>query len=204
MKFLPREEKFFHYFDQQVDVINQAVRLLQSACDTGSPSLHETAKQITDLEHKGDAILHEIYEKLHQTFITPIDPEDIHALGSLLDDVLDHIEDASHRMAAYDIPEITPELRGLVNLIGDCGSSLTRAFTALGNQKSVQADCIELNRLEGQADQLERSAVAELFRSEKDPIRLLKYKEIYEALELATDACEDIAIQLQSVAVKNS
>ncbi len=204
MKFLPREEKFFTYFDQQVEVINQAAQILQSACDNGSPSLTEAAQRISDLEHQGDSILHEIYEKLHQTFITPIDPEDIHALGSLLDDVVDHLEDASHRMAAYEIPEITQELKDLVRIIANGGITLRRAFTALGNQKSVQEDCIELKRLEGEADHLERRAVSELFRSEKDPIRLLKYKEIYEALELATDACEHIAIQLQAVAVKNS
>lgn len=204
MKFLPREEKFFTFFDQQVEVVNQAAQLLLSACEKGSPSLDETAKRISDLEHQGDSILHEIYEKLHQTFITPIDPEDIHALGSLLDDVLDHIEDASHRMAAYDIPEITQELKDLVRLIADGGVILQRAFTALGKQQSVQEDCIELKRLEGEADHLERRAVAALFRSERDPIRVLKYKEIYEALELATDACEHIAIQLQAVAVKNS
>lgn len=204
MKFLPREEKFFGYFNQQVGIINQAVKLLVSSCESGTPAIGEAANRITELEHQGDTVLHEIYDRLNQTFITPIDPEDIHALAALLDDVLDYIEDASHRMAAYEIPEMTPELRGLVRLISDCVASLAHAFIALEKQESVLKDCIEINRLEEQADQLERQAVADLFHTEKDPIRLLKYKEIYEVLELATDACEDVADHLQTVVVKNS
>lgn len=204
MKFLPREEKFFGYFNQQVGIIDQAVKLLQASCDSGTPGINEAADRITNLEHQADTILHEIYDRLNQTFITPIDPEDIHALAALLDDVMDYIEDASHRMAAYEIPEITPQLRELVHLIGACVSSLAHAFTALEKQESVLKDCIEINRLEEKADQLERRAVADLFKQEKDPIRLLKYKEIYEVLELATDACEDVADHLQSVLVKNS
>lgn len=204
MRFLPREEKFFHFFLQQAAIIRDAAKLLQSSCHTGQPSLQATAEQIATLEANADLILHDIFEKLNATFITPIDPEDIHALASFLDDVMDHIEDGAHRMNAYQVDEITPELKELVDLIAQCTESLEKAFQSLEEGKSVMAHCIEINRAEGAADVVERRAVANLFRNEKDPIRLLKYKEIYEIFELATDACEDVADHLQNVVVKNS
>lgn len=204
MRFLPREEKFFHYFSQQADIIGEAIGLLGRSCRTGIPPAHEAAMKITDLEHRGDKVLHEIFDKLNETFITPLDPEDIHALASLLDDVLDYIEDAAHRIDAYEVDEITPPLRDLLHLIEQCADHLKLAFAAMGKGEKILAHCIEINRLEESADKLERTAVASLFQTEKDPIRLLKYKEIYEMLELATDACEDVADHLQNVVVKNS
>lgn len=205
MRFLPREEKFFHYFSQQAGIIEDAAVLLLNACKPdGQVNLHEAADRITDLEHKGDKVLHEILQKLGETFITPLDPEDIHALASLLDNVLDYIEDGAHRMDAYELDTITPTLMDLLRLIVECTRHIKMAFQTLEKGDAILAHCIEINRLEEQADSVERSGVAELFHTEKDPIRLLKYKEIYEILELATDACEDVADHLQNVVVKNS
>lgn len=204
MRFLPREEKFFHYFRQQVAVIREAVSALQTAFHQPSPDFGAVAEKLAELEHKGDTVLHDVFDKLNQTFITPIDPEDIQALASLLDEVLDYIEDAGFRIAAFEIPEITPELQELVRVLADCGAAMDQAIDALEHQRPLIQHCIEINRLESEADQLERRAVSALFRNEKDPIRLLKYKEIYETLERATDACEDVADRLQNVVVKNS
>jgi len=204
MRFLPREEKFFHYFTQQAGIIFDAAVLLSDACEKGKPDFHEAAKKITELEHKGDKVLHEIFQRLGETFITPLDPEDIHALASLLDNILDYIEDGAHRMDAYDLDAITQPLRDLLRLIVECARHIKTAFEALEKGEAILDHCIEINRLEEEADGVERGGVAELFHTEKDPIRLLKYKEIYEILELATDACEDVADHLQNVVVKNS
>jgi predicted phosphate transport protein (TIGR00153 family) len=204
MRFLPREEKFFHYFNQQVSLILTAAQTLRHGLDAGLPALPDTEAKVTDLETQADAVIHEIFLKLGETFITPIDPEDIQSLASHLDDVIDYIEDATHRMNSYRIDQITPTLRDLVKLVEECVMSLQRAFLALEKQESVLVHCIEVNRLEEAADRVVRGAVSALFENEKDPIRLMKYKEVYETLEAATDACEDVADRLQNVVVKNS
>ena len=204
MRFLPREEKFYALFNKQVDLITQASRLLLDGVRAGNSKLAETANQIVALEHAGDEIIHEIFTRLNQTFITPLDPEDIHNLSSRLDDVLDGIEDAAHRMVAYRLESIPARMIVLSEIIHTCCQTLAKAFLALEKNEQVMADCIEVNRLENEADNLVRSAVAELFATEKDAIALIKQKEIYDFLEATTDSCEDVADVLQNVVVKNS
>lgn len=204
MRFLPREEKFFHFFNQQVALILTSAQTLRHGLEQGLTALPETEVKVTDLEQQADSVIHEIYIKLGETFITPIDPEDIQSLASHLDDVIDYIEDATHRMNSYRIDQITAPLKDLVKLVEECVQNLQRAFLALEKQESVLVHCIEVNRLEEAADRVVRAAVAALFEQEKDPIRLIKYKEVYETLEAATDACEDVADRLQNVVVKNS
>lgn len=204
MRLLPREEKFFVYFLKQVKIISEASRLLLEGARSGNSELQKTAAQIVDLEHQGDEIIHEVFIKLNQTFITPIDPEDIHTLSSHLDDVLDGIEDAAHRMVAYHLDPIPPRVVELCDVVHKCTQSLERAFVALNDDKPLLEHCIEVNRLEDSADQLVRAAISELFQREKDPISLIKQKEVYEFLEATTDRCEDVADVLQAVVVKNS
>ena len=204
MRLLPREEKFFSLFLDQVAAIAEASRLLLEGAKAGNSRLSEVAGQIIALEHKGDEIIHEIFTKLNQTFITPLDPEDIHSLSSHLDDVLDCIEDAAYRMVAYRVEPIPPMVVELCRVVYSCAQTLEQAFEALGANKAVLPFCIEVNRLEEVADQLVRDAVSELFRSETNPITVLKLKEIYEFLEQTTDNCEDVADALQNVVVKNS
>lgn len=155
------------------------------------------------LEEQADSTLHEIYRCLNSTFITPIDPEDIQSLSSHLDDVIDGIEDCVQRMLDYrvDLPGTVLEL---CRIVQSCCLILQKAFDALAQQKPFIEHSIEINRLEEAADQLRRAAVKELFENEKDPIRLIKLKEIYEFLEQTTDYCEDVADALQNVQVKNS
>jgi predicted phosphate transport protein (TIGR00153 family) len=203
MRILPREEKFFTYFNQQITVIRESIGILGRAM-AGEVPIADASVEIARLESQGDTILHEIFDKLNQTFITPIDPEDIHALASLNDDVLDWVEDAAHRLDAYAITEMTLPLREMVRLTSACVQSLEAAFAALERRESILAHCLEINRLEEEADLVGRAAIAALFRDETDPIRLLKFKELYEVLEAATDACEDVADRLQNVVVKNS
>lgn len=204
MRLLPREEKFYGLFIKQVDLISQASKLLLDGTRAGNSRLAEVAKDIIDLEHKGDEVIHEIFTRLNQTFITPLDPEDIHALSSKLDDVMDGIEDAVHRMVAYRLTALPKTVLTLAEIINSCSLALAKAFHALEKNEKLMEHCIEINRLENEADRLVRGAVADLFDREKDPILLIKLKEIYELLEDTTDRCEDVADVLQNVVVKNS
>lgn len=204
MRLLPREEKFYHLFSQQVEVISEASRLLLDGAKAGNSRLAEVAQQIIALEHRGDEIIHEIFTRLNQTFITPLDPEDIHNLSSKLDDVLDGIEDSVYRMVAYRLDAIPEKMIALSEVVHRCCQTLEKAFNALEKNEKVMEDCIEINRLENEADRLVRAAVSDLFENQKDAILLIKLKEIYEFLEATTDRCEDVADVLQNVVVKNS
>jgi uncharacterized protein len=204
MRLLPRQEKFFASFLDQVHLICEASSILYDAVKEGNSHLSRAAARIQQIEHEGDEIIHDTFTRLNQTFITPLDPEDIHALSSSLDDVLDGIEDAAYRMVAYRLEPIPPTVVELCEVVRDCAKSLEKAFEKLDKDEKLLDDCIEVNRLEDYADLLVRRAVAELFQQEKDPIALIKQKEIYEFLEDTTDRCEDVADVLQNVVVKNS
>jgi len=203
MRLLPREEKFFHYFIEQADLIVQAAEQFRQGAEKGPSALREAEVSIALLEQKGDEIIHEIFTRLNQTFITPIDPEDIHSLASHMDDVLDGIEDSVHRIVAYKIDPIPVTMIELCRVIEGCAVALGKSFRALNAEKPLLEHCIEINRLEDQADHLVRAAIADLFDKEKDPIALIKLKETYEFLETTTDYCEDVADALQNVIVKN-
>lgn len=204
MRLLPREDKFFDYFRQQTRFIRQAADLLVEGVAGGSAHLASVAHQIRAIEEQADTVIHEIYVNLNSTFITPLDPEDIHSLSSHLDDVIDGIEDSVHRLLAYRVDPIPATVVELCRLVQACGVALESAFEALAKGQPFMNQCIELNRLEGAADELGRDAVADLFQNEKDAIRIIKLKEIYEFLEQTTDCCEDVADVLQNVKVKNS
>jgi len=204
MGLLPREEKFYHLFLKQVSIISEAARLLLDGVTTGNARMAGAATEISVLEHRGDEVIHEVYTRLNQTFITPIDPEDIHSISAALDNVLDGIEDTSHRLVSYRINPIPSIMVTLAEIVAGCAKSLTAAFEELQKGGPIMEHCIEINRLENEADRIGRSAVADLFDQEKDPIRLIKLKEVYEFFEATIDSCEDVADVLQSVVVKNS
>jgi hypothetical protein len=204
MRLLPREEKFYAQFLQQAQLIAEASGLLLAGLRAGNAHLAKAAEEIQELEHRGDEIIHDIFTRLNSTFITPIDPEDIHSLSSSLDDVLDGIEDAAYRVAAYHVEPIPPAMIELCEIVDACSRTLVAAFQALSKEKPVQDHCIEINRLENSADKLVRTVLAELFNSAIDPIAFIKVKEVYEVLEDTTDRCEDVADALQGVQVKNS
>jgi uncharacterized protein len=204
MRLLPREEKFYHLFLKQVEIITDAARILLDGVRTGNARLAIAASEVIVLEHKGDEIIHEIFTKLNQTFITPIDPEDIHNISSTLDNVLDGMEDTAHRLVSYRIDPIPQTMIELCEIIAACAKALHSAFTELEKGGPIMEHCIEINRLENEADRLGRSAVVDLFNKEKDPITLIKLKEVYEFIEATIDSCEDVADVLQNVVVKNS
>lgn len=204
MRLLPREEKFYHLFLKQVEIISEASRLLLDGVRTGNSRMAACATEINVLEHRGDEIIHEIFTRLNQTFITPLDPEDIHNISSALDNVLDGIEDTAHRLVSYRIDPVPHNMVALAEIVAGCAKALHRAFDALGKNQALTEHSIEINRLENDADLIGRSAVVDLFNKEKDPITLIKLKEVYEFFENTIDSCEDVADVLQNVTVKNS
>lgn len=204
MRLLPREEKFYHLFQKQVEIISDAARLLHEGVQAGNSRLAAAATEINVLEHKGDEVIHELFTRLNSTFITPLDPEDIHAISSALDNVLDGIEDTAHRLVSYGIEPIPATMVKLSEIVSSCAKALKAAFLALEKNGPIMDHCIEINRLENEADLIGRGAVADLFRKEKDAIALIKLKEVYDFFEETIDNCEDVADVLQNVVVKNS
>lgn len=204
MNLLPREEKFFLYFDRQAAYIVEAARVLYQATKDGVSALPAAEQKIGELEQKADEVIHEAFIRLNSTFLTPFDPEDIHVLASHLDDVIDGIEETAHRLVAYEVNPIPPPVVEVCAKILESGLALQQAFAKLAKSQPLQEHCIHVNKIEGEVDQIVRKAVAELFRHEKDPIQLIKLKEVYEILEKTTDYAEDVANVLEEVLVKNS
>jgi uncharacterized protein len=204
MRLLPRDEKFYHLFLKQVEFISEASRLLLDGVRAGHARLAVVATEICVLENRADEVIHEIFTRLNQTFITPIDPEDIHNLSAALDNVMDGVEDTAHRLVSYRIHPIPATMITLSEVVASCARSLKSAFEALEKDGPIMDHCIEINRLENEADLIGRSAVVDLFDTEKDPIALIKLKEVYEFFEATIDSCEDVADVLQNVVVKNS
>ena len=204
MNLLPRDDKFYAFFLKQVDIIWQAAHILLEGVRIGNSRLAGAATEISVLEHRGDEVIHAIFTRLNQTFITPLDPEDIHNISSALDNVLDGIEDTAHRLVSYDINPVPRDMVELAGIVNACAAAAKKAFDALAQKEPFLEHCIEINRLENEADLISRSAVADLFHKQKDPITLIKLKEVYEFFENTIDRFEDVADVLQNVAVKNS
>ncbi|MBV9302715.1 MAG: DUF47 domain-containing protein [Acidobacteriaceae bacterium] len=203
MNLLPKDEKFFEYFHQQSDILCQASSLLLSGLRGGYGGMREVSKRMEALERSGDDITHRLFDRLRKTFITPFDPEDIQALAAALDDVLDTLEDTTFRIVAYRIDPIPGAAVELGEMIANSCRALDKALRALEKKDSVVEDCVEVNRLEDEADAVERTVLAKLFRSDTDPVSLIKLKDLYELLESTTDRCEDVADVIQNIAVKN-
>jgi len=204
MRILPREEKFFELFLSQVRLIAEASALLEDGLKGGNHRLVEVCARINDLEHKADDVLAEIVLRLNQTFITPLDAEDIHALATRLDNVMDGIEDLAYRVEAYGLEPVPEVAIDVTTRIGQCVREIQLAFEGLKSKGEVASHCVEVGRIEEEVDDTIRKTMRHLFRTEKDPIHLLRMKEVLDALEETTDFCEDVAVALQNVIVKNS
>ncbi len=204
MRFLPREEKFYADFLKQAHLIQEAVVVLDAAAHIGNSEMVAAATKLREIESRGDEIIHDVFTRLNQTFLTPLDPEDIHRLASHLDNVLDCLEESAYRISAYPLEPIPAPVTKLTAILVQLSREMIYAFEALSHDKQILQHCIEINRLENDADVVYRVAVAELFQTETNAIELIKRKEVYEVLEKATDFCEDVADVLQEVVVKNS
>jgi predicted phosphate transport protein (TIGR00153 family) len=201
---IPKDEKFFAMFKEMTTRIIEGAELLKDMLDNfEDPATSQ--RQIKDIEHKGDSQTHDIIKKLNKSFVTPFDREDIYALSAALDDILDLIDASAQRVVMYNVERPTPEAKELAFLILKSCQTLDKAVGLLGGKLEPIAEyCVEVNALENEADRVCREAISRLFDEEKDPIQLIKWKEIYETLERATDKCEDAANILESVVVKNA
>jgi predicted phosphate transport protein (TIGR00153 family) len=201
---IPKDEKFFAMFKEMTVTIIEGANLLKDMMDNFEDPLG-SQKKIKDVEHKCDQLTHDIIKKLNKSFITPFDREDIYALSGALDDIMDLIDASSQRFVMYNVEKPTPESKELAFIILKSCQTIDKAVGILGGKlEPISEYCVEVNALENEADRVCREAVSKLFDEEKDAIKLIKWKEIYETMERATDKCEDAANILESVVVKNA
>lgn len=203
VRLIPRETKFFEIFENMASNVTEGARVLHQILQTFE-NVEAGVQRIKEIEHRGDDMTHAVMTKLNQTFITPFDREDIHRLASSLDDVLDFVNAAGQRLVLYKIRRATSPAAELAGLIVRQSEELTKAVSLLEKNKHVLEHCVEINRLEDEADSVCRQAIANLFENEKDPIELIKMKELYEVLEMATDKAEDAANVLEAVVLKSA
>ena len=198
--------QFFDLFEQHADRTREAAELLAAMVREGGDPERQAAR-VKDVEHQGDEITHTVIERLHQTFITPMDRDDIHRLISRMDDGLDLIDASAERIWLYDVRTTSaePEARELAEVllkaveeIGAC----VRGLRDMKDRQRIIAHCTEINRLENEGDRLLRRATARLFREQTDAIHVIKWKEIYDNLENAIDRCEDVANVIEGVALE--
>jgi len=202
MQWLPRDEKFFDLLVDQAGIVREASRVVANGLGSSA------ANKVRELEIKGDDAVREIRRRLHKTFITPIDPEDIHELAELIDEILDHLDAASYRFDAFGM-EASGSVTEIAGMVNGCVEAVFEAVEALrreGVKKPAElaACCDLINRREFETENRMRELLRDLFKNEKDPIALIKQKEIYELLESTADCCEDVADVLEAIAVKNS
>lgn len=202
-KILPHEKSFFQMFTRQAENVHSGalamVEMLEHFEDAA-----QSADKIESCEHVGDTITHEIMTRLNQTFITPFDREDIHELASKIDDVIDLVDAAATRLVNYRVQTIRPGVADLAKSVRDATAQIVAAVRVLEKQNHILDRCIEINRLENQADHQCSDLIVTLFEQEKDPVEIIKWKEIIETLEFAADKCEDVANVIETVTLKNA
>ena len=205
MGLFPKEIDFFEIFDRAALNLTKAGVLLVALMEKFD-RLEERAKEIYEVEQEGDILTHEIMKKLNKTFITPIDREDLYALASRLDDVLDLIWGAVDRLVVFKLTEATNEAIAMSKDVLATTEVLHKAIHKLKEKQytHVQEYCIEINRLENRIDRDFRDALGKLFEEVKDPILIIKWKEIYEHLEDASDKCEDVANIIEAIVLKHA
>lgn len=204
-RLLPRDERFFELFEQAAAIGVDGAETLQHMLEDFARA-EEYRQKIADLEHNGDAVIHEVMDKLNRTFITPLDPEDIRALASRLDDIIDFTQAAAERLVLYNVSEPYPASLALAKELVATAKEVqivVGLLRNLGQRREILEHCIEINRLENAGDKIYREALGNLFRS-GDLIELIRWKEIFEQIEQAIDECEDLADVIESVIVKNA
>jgi uncharacterized protein Yka (UPF0111/DUF47 family) len=204
--FLPRNTKFFDYFDRDTDVLVRAAeefcRFLESSGD-----LKDHSKRLKDLEHEADRVTHEAMELLHRSFITPLERGDLRRLILALDEVVDYLDDAARRIAIYEVGPILPEVCAMGKLVVDLARAVQAAVHDLRNLRKknnhVLDSCIEIQRLENLGDHLHHIALASIFKTGMDPLLVMKWKEIIDLIELAMDAAEEVAHVIEGIVLEN-
>ena len=202
-RLMPQEETFFVLFQKQAENIvsgaSTFTRMLEHFSD-----VPEQVTKIKAIEHAGDEITHQIFRKLNQTFITPFDREDIHELGGTMDDVIDLIDAAAARFIQYRIDQVRAGTIELSKVLTLATMELSAAIHSIPAPDKALQRVIEINRLENESDRICRSLIARLFEEEKDPVQIIKWKEIFEVIETAVDKCEDVSNVIETIILKNS
>jgi predicted phosphate transport protein (TIGR00153 family) len=202
-RLIPKEERFFDDFVALAEQIRKGAALLEEMLAPDRP-IWDKADEIKEVEHKCDFITHEVIQRLHRTFVTPLDREDIHTLARILDDVMDAIDASAAVVRLYQIESVRPDARDLARLVALSAEQVVIAMKALDRRHGVAEPAVEINRLENEADRAHQIAVRRLFEEEQNPVMIIKWKEILDFLEAATDRCEDVANVLEGVVVKHA
>jgi predicted phosphate transport protein (TIGR00153 family) len=202
-RLMPHTDNFFELFIALADNIHKGSAVLVEMFQ-GEDGAEEYADRIKDLEHAGDDMTHSLMTRLNKTFITPFDREDIQLLSSRIDDVLDLTDAAASRMVTYHVDQVLPGVVELASILHEATGQVAAAVRTLGKQDHILSYCIEINRLENESDRVCRTLIARLFEQEKDPVMIIKWKEIIEVIETAVDKCEDVANVIETVTLKNA
>ena len=201
---IPKEEAFFELFKQAAHNVIEGSRLLKEMMEDFH-DLQDKAKKIKEVEHVGDGITHDIAMRLNQTFMTPIDREDIHDLASALDDILDAVDAVADRFVIYKIARPTEWAIRLADILYEASVAVGRGVDRIGmSHAQIKECCVQVNSLENKADRVSRDAISALFEKETDPISVIKWKEIYETIEEGTDRCEDVSNVLERIVLKHT
>ena len=201
---LPREDEYFSLFSQITAKIQDASTLLVEMLESSDPDLIAYTRQIKDVEHACDELTHRVTTKLNKSFITPFDREDIYTLSVALDDICDYIDAGARAVRMYDIHEFTEHAKHLARVINELARELHSAVLLFKNPNGINAHFVEVHRLENEADDIYFRAIGELFKTSNDPIEIIKWKELYEILENATDRCESVANIIESIVLKHN
>ena len=202
-RLIPREERFFEDFVAIADELCRGAKLLEEMLRPEQPVLEQAAR-IKDVEHRCDELAHDTLQRLNRTFVTPIDREDIHELLRSLDDVIDDIDASADMLRLYRIERVRPPARELARMVTAGTQQIHRGLAALESRKGLAEVVQEITRIESQADAIYQTAVGQLFEEERDAIAILKWKEILDMLEGATDRCKDVATVLEGIFVKHA
>lgn len=201
-RLIPREEKFFTDFQALADELKRGARLLEEMLAPERPAW-DKADEIKEVEHKCDALTHEIIQRLNRTFVTPLDREDIYNLARSLDDVMDAIDAAAALVRLYRLDSVRVGARELARIVTASTDQVRLAVGAMQKHQGLMPHAIEVNRLENEADRVHHQAVSKLFDEEHDPLTIMKWKETLDFLEDASDRCEDVANVIEGVMVKH-
>jgi uncharacterized protein len=205
MRFIPKEEKFFDLFEELADRIEMGGKLFLEMVEE---DLYNEAKvaRLKEIEHEADIITHRTYEKMHTTFLTPLDREDIHCLVNKMDSIMDMTEAAAARLLLYKVKELSPPLVEQARILNQSIAKVKTIIHALRDMKHaslILETGVEINTLENAGDVILRTAMAHLFENEKDVRELIKWKEIHERIEEAIDVCEDVSNIVEGIVLKN-
>jgi predicted phosphate transport protein (TIGR00153 family) len=200
---VPQKKEFFHLYNRAAANAVEIARLLIDMLETFPQGKDDALRAIKDAEHEGDRLTHEVVDLLNRTFVTPFDRDDMYRLAGAIDDVCDHVDEASGNIVGYGVTRVREAARNQAGVILRAATELQAAVALLDGFKDSQLNLDALRELEDEGDTLNRAAVSELFTTEQDPIAIIRWKDIHERLEEAVDACENAADVLEAILVKN-